>query len=103
MPAVTVQGGRVTVTGDVVEAKVTEIVDVTSLIGTKEEQNADAFNATSTALQSPTLSRRSSSARGITPAKTGCSVRNKETNGNRICMSNVMQRVLMVEFVGIYR
>lgn len=52
--------GAVTVTS--VEAEVPDCVtvDVTSLIGTKEEQKADALSAIRTASQAPTWSRASS-------------------------------------------
>jgi hypothetical protein len=44
-------------------AEVQEAVAVTSVIGTKELQNAEALRATRTALQLPTLSRATSSER----------------------------------------
>lgn len=45
------------------------LVEVTSRMGTKLEQKAEALNATSTARQAPTLSRVSISARSTAKAE----------------------------------
>jgi hypothetical protein len=60
--------GAVTVTFAVPGAPFTVTVDVTSLIGTKELQKAEALRATSTALQTATLSRASTSPRPMLAA-----------------------------------
>lgn len=52
------------------DAVVPGTVLVTSVIGTKEEQKADAFNAIRMALHAATLSRASMSARSTTAADT---------------------------------
>jgi hypothetical protein len=64
--SVTVHGGAVTVTVVLTGVPVLVTTVVESVMGTKDEQNDDAFSAIRTTLQSLTRSRRSSSAAGAT-------------------------------------
>lgn len=62
-------GVHAAVTVMVVPNPVAVAVEVTSAMGTNEEQKAEAFRATRAALQAPTPSRGSKSARGICKAE----------------------------------